>query len=413
MLKKLQIVIVVFLLCTLNTKSQVIYSVQAHQDDWQLFMSSRIVTDLTSGSPKVVFITLTAGDQGCPGCNYYMDRETGAVYSSKFLADHTLGGTPQNMPTAVNVTVNGKTLVKYTYRNTVNYFFRLPDGNTNGAGYPTTGSQSLQRLNTGAISTMSVLNHTSAEPAYTYTWASLVATIQAIINSEKITGQQAWLHSTSLNTGYNPGDHSDHRYSATASQAAVPTPAFSWVGITGFMNYASSVQPSNLTSTQHENAAMFFGLEAWAISEGEYANEFNSVHQAWMAMDYYEVVRTPSGTAFTSRGEEGGPVPDEISGKTTDQNKELIKIPMLVTFSNTVAIDKKINFIISPYQTGEIITTVVDESGKKVMSEQIVKINKKEPVLITLPDVLKIKGNYELKLLLNNKYTESIKLIVD
>jgi hypothetical protein len=401
MLKKLQIIIAVFLLCTLNTKSQVIYSVQAHQDDWQLFMSSRIVTDLTSGASKVVFITLTAGDQGCPGCNYYMDRERGAVYSSKFLGDQTLGGTPLDMPTAQNVTVNGKSLVKYTYRNTVNYFFRLPDGNTNGAGYPTTGSQSLQRLNTGAISTISVLNHTSAELSYTFTWASLVATIQAIINSEKITGQQAWLHSTSLNTGYNPGDHSDHRYSAIAAQAAVPTPTYAWVGITGFMNYASSVQPANLTSTQHENAAIFFGLEAWAISEGEYANEFNSIHQPWMAMDYYEVVRTPSGTAFTGRPMAG------------DQNQEFTKIPMLVTFSNTVAIDKQISFIISPYQTGEITATVVDEAGKRVMEKQIVKINKKEPVLITLPGVLKAKGNYELNLLLNNKYSESIKLIVD
>lgn len=416
MLKKLQIVIAALLLCTLNTNSQVIYSVQAHQDDWQLFMASRIVTDLTGGAPKVVFVTLTAGDQGCSGCNYYLDRERGATYSSKFLADQTLGGTPQDLPSSQTVTVNGKTLIKYTYRNTVNYFFRLPDGNTNGAGYGSTGNQSLQRLNMGIIPTMSVLGHTSAEPSYTYTWASLVTTIQTIFNNEKITGQQAWLHSTSLNAGYNPGDHSDHRYSATAAQAAVPLATYAWVGITGFMNYASSVQPANLTSTQHENSAILFGLEAWAISEGEYANEFNSVHQAWMPMDYYEVVRTPSGSApFANTGE--GPVTDGLSGNNTGKNEPsdgLTRIPMIVSMTGPVIqAGKDINLLISPYEKGTLTATLSNEEGSAIMSKLSVPVENRAPLSINLPQPVKAKGNYVLKLILNNKYTESIKLTVD
>jgi hypothetical protein len=39
---------------------QVSFYVQAHEDDWQLFMSKNAIEDI--GYAKVVFITLTAGD---------------------------------------------------------------------------------------------------------------------------------------------------------------------------------------------------------------------------------------------------------------------------------------------------------------------------------------------------------------
>ena len=229
MAKSLKFIILIFLSVNLQVQAQpVIYSVQAHQDDWQLFMSSKIIGDLNTGS-KAVFITLTAGDQGCGTCAfggggpYHLSRERGSVYSSKFAADLSTGTAPTDVPVVTTVTVNAKTLRKYVYKNTVNYFFNLPDGGGSGAGSSETGNQSLQRLKLNQITAMNVVGYTTSPStngpaAFTYTWAQLVATINAIIIAEKITGQQAWIYSASLDAAYNPGDHSDHLYSSIAAR---------------------------------------------------------------------------------------------------------------------------------------------------------------------------------------------------
>ena len=68
---------------------------------------------------KAVFITFTAGDEGLRNGSgaipYYLAKEQGAVYSSKFASDISLSPiTPIPTPflLAQNVVLNGKTLVK-------------------------------------------------------------------------------------------------------------------------------------------------------------------------------------------------------------------------------------------------------------------------------------------------------------
>lgn len=300
MAKKIFLIAFIFVCYKLQAQS-VIYSVQAHQDDWQLFMSSKIVTDLTAGS-KVVFITLTAGDGGCGNCSYTPSREIGSVYSSKFAVDLTNTATaPADVPIATTVTINSHSITKYIYKNTVNYFLRLPDGNLNGDGFPSTGSQSLQLLKTSNKKITAVDNST------TYTsWADLTNTIKAIINTEKITGRTGWVYSASLNITnnsnppnptYNINDHSDHYYSATAVRDAVSAAPEAWVGIYEFVDYYSSALPANLSPTAHENASIIFAHGALGITLAEYRNEFTVDHQIWLPMDYYGIFRSPSGVA--------------------------------------------------------------------------------------------------------------------
>ena len=64
MVKCLQLILFIPLFFSLTSQAQftsVSYSIQAHQDDWQLFMGSKIMADLNVSGRKVVFITLTAG----------------------------------------------------------------------------------------------------------------------------------------------------------------------------------------------------------------------------------------------------------------------------------------------------------------------------------------------------------------
>ncbi len=425
MVKWLRILIITLLLFNLQSRAQyVTFSVQAHQDDWQLFMSSKIMADLNNGR-KVVFITLTAGDASVgagsysPVGPYYLAREKGSVYSSKFAVDiSSSASTPLVSPTATSVAVNGHNITKYTYVNNtitvVNYFFRLPDGDGNGAGYSTTGNQSLQRLKNNQISSISALGNTAA----TYTsWLDLTNTIKAIINIEKVTGSQAWIYAAhtlnGTNTSYNPSDHSDHRYASLAAQEAVAS-GMAWVGVAGFMDYHSSTMGANLSNTDNTNASALFSLCNWGLVEDQYATAFNSSHKYWLPMDYFEVIRSPSGTA-TFAGFSGSIDDPQLnpSNHSLNNNKEsLTEIPMIVSITSPAFIDKEVSMLISPYETGNLTTLVYDMEGNKV-SDQKINVEKIAPLLVTLKQVIKTRGNYVIKNILNDKYIETRKIVVE
>lgn len=304
-----KIVIVFVLIASVlkaGAQQNVFFSVQAHQDDWQLYMSKKVLSDLTitATTKRTVFITLTAGDEGngtsITGTGtipYYLARENGSVYSSKFLSDFSYQSTPAEqfnvapLPTITTANINGHTITKYVYRNTVNYYLRLPDGNNTGAGYAGTGNQSLQRLKQHAIKSI-----TSVDGVNKYTsWSDVTNTIKAIVFAEKITGGQVWMYTTSLDTVTYPDEHSDHIYASTAAQEAVSNLA--WVGIYEFVGYNSSDYPANLTTSEHLNESAFFGVYNWGMYASKYPGSFDVSHKAWLSMEYFITKRTRVGTA--------------------------------------------------------------------------------------------------------------------
>lgn len=428
MARGLLFTLLALIFASLQTQAQftsVSFSVQAHEDDWQLFMSSKIVADLNVSNRKVVFITLTAGDGSAGAASYapsnipfYLSRENGSVYSSKYAADITTVSAPQDVPVVSNVTINGKTIAKYTYKNTVNYFLRLPDGNGNGSGFNNNGNQSLEKLRNGTIAAMNVVGYTTSPPAngpaaYTYTWSQLTNTIRQIILAEKVTGTQSWVHTASTNTGtYNTGDHSDHIYSSWAVQDAVAiATSLSWIGINGFRDYNSSSYAANLNSVDHENASALFGLTNWGLIEAQYATNFNSGHKVWLPMDYFEVLKTPTGSApFAGTG--GGTDGSIDNGKPLP-GSSLTEIPMIVSVTGPVYADKEIAMIISPYETGTLTTSVLNESGVKVYEQKTIITDKSAPLLVTLKQPVKAKGSYTIQNILNDKYTETRKIVVE
>jgi hypothetical protein len=300
-MKKLIILLTIIFAINFNTKAQVQvhYAVQAGPTDWQLYMSDKLMEYL-SVDGKVVFITLTAGDEGYGNTTfggssiaYYLARENGSVRSSKFARDITTSVTPSAQPTAQTVVVAGKSITKYVYGTTVNYFLRLPDGGSNGLGYPGTGNKSLSLLKAGTISSI-----TSVDGTATYTWIELVNTIKTIILAERGTDDQVWLNSADLNNVTNPNDHSDRIHSSMAAQESVST--YLWVGINEFVNNHSSTLAPNLTTDSYQNAAALFGMTDWSLSKYKYPIRFNSTNKAWLPMDYFSVKRSPTGNANTA-----------------------------------------------------------------------------------------------------------------
>jgi len=293
---------------------QVSYYVVADADDVQLFMFDNMKTDLDAGNNKVVIITLTAGDEGYGNTTfngssmaYYLAKERGAVYSSKLLGDLTNSPIAPNntrpLPTAQNVVINGKTMVKYYYGNVngvgavVNYFLRLPDGGSTGLGYPGTGNKSLKKFHDGTIPTIASVDGTA-----TYnSWAELAYTIYSIIFTEKGLDLQVWLNASSLNLTvpgnpvYNPGDNSDHTYSSTAAQDGVATRL--WVGIKEYvMDYSSNLAP-NLNNEDFGFASGAFGVYNWSLIKAKYPNKVNSTTRAWLPAESSNIKRSPTGNA--------------------------------------------------------------------------------------------------------------------
>ncbi len=297
----------IFLLLTISlfaikTRSQdVVYAVVSDPNDWQLFMSNNLInTDLSNGH-KLVVITLTASDEGNGTSSfngsaipYYVAKERGSVYSSKFVYDFAALSFPNTslLPSAQTVTVYGKSLTKYVYGNVVNYFLRLPDGGPAGAGYAGTGNKSLKKFKDGTISSISSITNA----ATWNTWSELLTTIYFIMVIEKGADQQVWLNTTNLNTGINPNDNSDHMYAGMAAQEAVATRL--WVGINEYVMDHSSNLAANLNNEEYQFATGAYHIFDWSLTKDKYSPKINSV-RAWLPMEYTSVKRSPSGNSGT------------------------------------------------------------------------------------------------------------------
>ncbi|HMJ48307.1 MAG TPA: T9SS type A sorting domain-containing protein [Ferruginibacter sp.] len=293
-MKKLLILIMILVVFSKAQAQPVSFYVHGDADDWQLFMSGKIMADLADGG-KVVCIILTAGDEGKGNTSfnssplpYYLAREKGAVYSAKFANDIAfVNNVPQLLPVLQTANVNGHILAKYVYKNIISYFLRLPEGNANGSGFPATGNVSLKKLKDGSIGSI-----TSVDGSNTYTgWGNLTSTIAAIINAEKGANSQVWLNTSSLDVAVNPNDYSDHIYSATAAQDAVNS--LTWVGINEFINDHSFNLSANLSTSAFQNASAIFGFSVLALVENNYPTKFTAANKAWLPMDYYSVKRNP------------------------------------------------------------------------------------------------------------------------
>ena len=192
----------------------------AHEDDWQLFMNPSAFQDVIGGAAKTVFVHLTAGDAGLgTGLGgrkhpFYLARENGAEAAIRFMAD--ADGTPGER-IAAPMMFNGHAVYRVSYRNTVGYFLRVPDGNASGAGYSATGFQSLKRLAGGENDTLRAVDGSTTY----YGWNDLVATLRAIIFYERGRAPLVQVNVAETDTRINPNDHADHLMTAKVALDAV------------------------------------------------------------------------------------------------------------------------------------------------------------------------------------------------
>ena len=218
--------------------------VVAHEDDSILFQAPDVVRDISAGD-CVETIIVTAGDAGDTAA-YYESRESGTEAAVAEMA-----GVPDNW-TEADAGIAGHPMPLMTLAANPRIslvFMQLPDGNLDGSGFPSDGYQSLQKLWTGAIATITTVDGTSS-----YTTASLEATIAALL---------ADAHASRVLTQdyvstFGDGDHSDHHAVALLTQAASQQYSVPHL-LNGYIGYGISSFPANLSSAdaQAKQAAYF------------------------------------------------------------------------------------------------------------------------------------------------------------
>lgn len=253
-----------------------------HEDDWQLFMMPAAFRDVLDAGTHCVFVHLTAGDAGFglgnDGRRYplYLAREHGAETAIRFMAD--ANGLMPHEPQTDAPVFAGHAIRRASYRNTVAYFPRLPDGNPEGSGYEATSFQSLKRLADGAIGTMTAIDGS----ADYFGWRDLVATLRALILGES-DGLMPDLHVLELDPALNPGNHSDHRFT---TRAVLDATAGLDARLVHHVGYAAAGRPANLTVEDRDLKSAVYAVSAAGMLAFDHPVAWRHYHTLYAGRDY-------------------------------------------------------------------------------------------------------------------------------
>jgi len=256
----------------------------AHEDDWQLFMNPPAFRDVLDGA-KCVFIHVTAGDAGLGTGNggrkhpLYLAREHGAESAIRFMADQDYR--PPVERTVAVMAFNGHSLRRVSYRNTVAYFLRLPDGSPQGTGYAETGNQSLTRLAEGRIETFGAIDGSTSYRG----WNDLAVTLRAIIAFERGPAPAIDLHIPDPDRDNNPGDHADH---VTTAKLAIEAAK----GVVGarlilHVGYASGSRPENLFGEDRDMKCAVYAVTLAGVLAFDHETAWRHYDQSFVGRDYW------------------------------------------------------------------------------------------------------------------------------
>lgn len=184
-----------------------VLNVVAHQDDDLIFLNPDILHDVRAGlCVRTVFVT--AGDAGNPYPDSILrERAPQAAYAR-------MAGVSNDWQVETDDGVPGRTIRTQTLVGAPNVsiaFLRIPDGFPSGQGSGAYGGQSLAKLWTGSVSSVS-----SVDQANTYTRSGLIDALAAMMTDL----QPDTIRTMDYVSPITDADHSDHFMTALFTQAA-------------------------------------------------------------------------------------------------------------------------------------------------------------------------------------------------
>ncbi len=245
----------------------------AHEDDDLLFQSPDLLRDVDA-KRCVRSVYVTAGDSGYED-DYWQSREKGSEAAWADMADVS------NSWTTSTISLAGKSVRLRTLRDAPNIsiiFMRLPDGFPLGTGSPAQGNQSLYRLLTGAISSMSAVDGSAS-----YTASTLRNALLDAVRDKDST----WIRTQDFLSFYGADqDHYDHHavsFLARDAAGAYENDAIlsSYLGYGDFVN--NGMWPQNISGTDLDRKESAFDAYSNYDDEVDWDEYWN---RGWIQRQY-------------------------------------------------------------------------------------------------------------------------------
>jgi LmbE family N-acetylglucosaminyl deacetylase len=188
-------------------------NIVAHPDDDLLFQNPDILHDIDADR-QVYTVYLTAGDAG-QDSKYWTGRQEGIME-----AYATMAGMP-NTWDAVALSVGGKDILRYTLRDRdiSLVFMHLPDENSDGDGFDSTGHETLEKLWKNSIPSIRTVDD---ESDIRFTSDDLIKTLRQLMDQL----QPDSINSLDFIRPYGLGDHSDHTSTGLFANEAAKLSSF-------------------------------------------------------------------------------------------------------------------------------------------------------------------------------------------
>jgi LmbE family N-acetylglucosaminyl deacetylase len=209
-----------------------------------------VASTILGRGTRATFVYLTAGDDGRDSV-YWRTREIAALRSTQVAMGRPAG---DDGITCMSVMVTQHAVRKCSLGNVDSYFFRLPDGRRNGAGFSRYGHQSLRLLRAKKIP---AINTVDGSAVY-HGWSDVVTTVVQVVDD--YSGEQVLVHTTDPSKVANPHDHFDHRMVGLLVEELRKQ-----YGLTAryYMGYALASRAPNRTSAEtRAKTAVFLAYDA-------------------------------------------------------------------------------------------------------------------------------------------------------
>lgn len=267
------------------------FYVAPHPDDIELFMGMNAWHDITALSGTVVFIVLTAGDAGYgtdfahdgDPLPYYRAREQGHERAVRLWVGLNRLSVAATARSTISLAGGRFTLERLSIGEAVRiYFLRLPDGSPDGDGYPRDGNESLKKVLTGQIASISSIDHTLS-----FSLRELETVLRDIVAAESVGSAEVWVNIQDESWTESPIDHSDHKATANIVLDALKQTRFYCVNIARYATYVNSIRPRNMSASDADIHLGTWGALNGGITDGGPVNTWDFLHLSWIGKEYY------------------------------------------------------------------------------------------------------------------------------